>query len=450
MTDAPGVAAEYQPTPAEIRRVVWSSFLGTALEWYDFFLFGTTAAIVFAPLFFPASSPTASTLQSFVVFAVGFIARPFGAVLFGHFGDRLGRKGTLIATLTVMGTATTLMGVLPDYHTAGIVAPVLLTLLRFVQGLATGGEWGGATLMALEFAPEKERGLYASVVQMGSPAGNILSTGAIALVLALTGPAFLQWGWRIPYLLSIALVLVALWMRSGLTESPEFAKLADANEVQKLPFFDLVREAWPRLLVATMSYLYGIAGFFMMTTYGISYVTHNVGANPQIALNAILAGAVAEVFTLWFAGRTAMRIGPVKTVALGYLAAAIGTAPFFFLLDTGNMTIIAVAFVLGLGLSGIPYGPVGAVMNRLFPRRYAYSGLAVAANLAGLISGFMPYITATVTQATGGSAWGPTVLIVGIALISLVGVIIAGKMIESDSTDRPIGLKPAHDYSVQE
>lgn len=263
MTVTPSAGID-RPSPRDIRRVVWSSFLGTALEWYDFFLFGTTAAIVFAPLFFPQGNPAAMTLQSFLVFAVGFVARPIGAVVFGHFGDKLGRKGTLMTTLMIMGGATTLMGVLPEYHQAGIIAPVLLTVLRFTQGLATGGEWGGATLMALEFAPEEKRGMYASVVQMGSPVGNLLSTGAVTLFMVLAGDDFLAWGWRIPYLLSIVLIGVGLWMRVGLKESPEFEKIVEAHEVDKVPFFDLMGNAWQRVIVATMCYLFGIAGFFMM------------------------------------------------------------------------------------------------------------------------------------------------------------------------------------------
>lgn len=432
---------ERRPSEREIRRVVASSFLGTSLEWYDFFLFGTTAAIVFAPLFFPSESTTAATLGAFAAFAVGFIARPFGAVLFGHFGDRLGRKGTLIATLVLMGLATTLMGVLPDYHTAGVIAPVLLTVLRFAQGLATGGEWGGATLMALEFAPPEKKGLYASIVQMGSPVGNILSTGAVTLFVSVSGEGFLVWGWRVPYLLSIVLIIFALWMRVGLKESPRFERLLDEKEVEKMPVVELIAKAWPRVLVATGAYLFGIAGFFMMTTFGISYITNIVEIDPQIALNAIIVGAVAELFTLWLAGRLSIRWGPARTTILGYALAAIFGAPFFFLLDTGDFVVISIAYVLGLGIAGIPYGPVGAVMNRLFPARYNYSGLAVSANLAGLISGFMPYIATSVMAATDESVWGPTVLITGIAIISLVATIIAHRMIRAEEAGILIGIR---------
>lgn len=430
-----------RPSDREVRRVVLSSFLGTSLEWYDFFLFGTTAAIVFAPLFYPSTSTTAATLGAFAAFAVGFIARPFGAILFGHFGDRLGRKGTLIATLVLMGLATTLMGVLPDYHQAGVIAPVLLTILRFVQGIATGGEWGGATLMALEFAPAEKKGLYASIVQMGSPVGNILSTGAVTLFVSMAGEAFLEWGWRVPYLLSIVLILFALWMRSGLKESPEFQRLLEEKEVQRMPVVELVAKAWPRLLVATGAYLFGIAGFFMMTTFGISYIRNVVRIDPQIALNAIIIGAVAELFTLWFAGRLSMRVGPSKATIIGYALAVVFSAPFFFLLNTGDFLVVSIAYILGLGIAGIPYGPVGAVMNKLFPARYNYSALAVSANLAGLISGFMPYIATSVMAATGESPWGPTLLITGLAIVSLVATVIAHRMIASDEAGTPIGIK---------
>lgn len=430
-----------RPSEREIRRVVMSSFLGTSLEWYDFFLFGTTAAIVFAPLFFPSENTTAATLGAFAAFAVGFIARPFGAVLFGHFGDRLGRKGTLIATLVLMGLATTLMGVLPDYHTAGVIAPILLTILRFVQGIATGGEWGGATLMALEFAPPEKKGLYASIVQMGSPVGNILSTGAVTLFVSLAGAGFLAWGWRVPYLLSMILIIFALWMRSGIKESPEFERLLESKEVQKMPVLELLAKAWPRVLVAAGAYFFGIAGFFMMTTFGISYIRNIVKIDPQIALNAILIGAVAELGTLWLAGRLSVKIGPAKATILGYSLALVACAPFFFLLDTGDFLIVSIAYVLGLGIAGIPYGPVGAVMNKLFPAKYNYSGLAVAANLAGLVSGFMPWIATWVMSVTRDSVWGPTLLIVGTALISLACTIIAHRMITGDEAGLRIGIK---------
>lgn len=439
MQTQPAPAA--RPSEKEIRRVVLSSFLGTSLEWYDFFLFGTTAAIVFAPLFFPSENTTAATLGAFAAFAVGFIARPFGAVLFGHLGDRLGRKGTLIATLILMGVATTLMGVLPDYHTAGVIAPVLLTILRFAQGIATGGEWGGATLMALEFAPPEKKGMYASIVQMGSPVGNILSTGAVTLFVSLAGAGFLAWGWRVPYLLSIVLILFALWMRSGIKESPEFQRLLAEKEVERMPVLELIAKAWPRVLVAAGAYFFGIAGFFMMTTFGISYIRNIVKIDPQIALNAIIIGAVSQLFTLWLAGRMSIKIGPARATIVGYSLAVVAGAPFFFLLDTANFVVISVAYVLGLGIASIPYGPVGAVMNKLFPAKYNYSGLAVAANLAGLVSGFMPWVATWVMSVTNESVWGPTFLIFGIAIISLVSTIIAHRMITGDEAGQRIGIR---------
>lgn len=428
-----------RPSETDVRRVVASSFLGTSLEWYDFFLFGTTAAIVFAPLFFPSTNQTAATLSAFVSFGIGFLARPLGAIFFGHFGDRLGRKGTLVATLLLMGIATTLMGLLPDFSTAGVTAPLMLTLLRIAQGLAAGGEWGGATLMALEFAPEEKKGLYASIVQMGSPVGNILSTGAVTLMITFAGPNFLTWGWRIPYLLSVVLIGVALWMRVGLKESPEFEKVLEQHEVQKVPFAELVAKAWARVLVATMMYLFGVAGFFMMTTFGISYVRNVVKANPQLALNGILAGAVIEIIALWAIGTIAKRVGAPNAFLLGSVVSAVVVVAFFPMLHTGDPVIITLAYMLGLGVAGLPYGPVGAVMNRLFPTRYNYSALAVSANLAGVIAGFMPFF-ATAVMGDVGSPVLPSIVTVALALISLAGAILAKVMLKSDEDGRSIGI----------
>lgn len=440
MTQPEKTSTAYTPSEKEVRRVVFSSFLGTSLEWYDFFLFGTTAAIVFAPLFFPGSSTTAATLGAFVSFGIGFLARPVGAVLFGHYGDRLGRKGTLIATLILMGVATTLMGMLPDFHTAGIIAPILLTILRVAQGLAAGGEWGGATLMALEFAPEEKKGLYASIVQMGSPIGNILSTGAVTVMMTLSGPAFLAWGWRIPYLLSVVLIGVALWMRVGLKESPEFEKVAEQREVQKMPIAELMGKAWVRVVVATMMYLFGNAGFFMMTTFGISYVRNVVEADPQLALNGIIIGALVELVTLYAIGMIAKKYGAPNALLFGSAVSVVVVAAFFPMLHTGDPTMITLAYMLGLGVAGLPYGPVGAVMNKLFPTRYNYSALAVSANLAGVVAGFMPFF-ATAVMGDVASPVLPSVVTVVLAAITLVGAIIAKRMIKGDQVGEHLGIK---------
>lgn len=295
--------------------------------------------------------------------------------------------------------------------------------------------------MALEFAPPEKKGMYASIVQMGSPVGNILSTGAVTLFVSLAGAGFLAWGWRVPYLLSIVLILFALWMRSGIKESPEFQRLLAEKEVERMPVLELIAKAWPRVLVAAGAYFFGIAGFFMMTTFGISYIRNIVKIDPQIALNAIIIGAVSQLFTLWLAGRMSIKIGPARATIVGYSLAVVAGAPFFFLLDTANFVVISVAYVLGLGIASIPYGPVGAVMNKLFPAKYNYSGLAVAANLAGLVSGFMPWVATWVMSVTNESVWGPTFLIVGIAIISLVSTIIAHRMITGDEAGQRIGIR---------
>lgn len=432
-------------TPAEVRRVVMSSFIGTALEWYDFFLYGTTSAIVFAPLFFPkGKDPVLSVLGAFLTFGIGFLARPLGAVIFGHFGDRLGRRNTLIWTISIMGAVTALMGVLPDYHTAGLVAPILLTLLRIAQGIATGGEWGGATLMALEYAPPERKGLYASIVQMGSPVGNLLSTGAVAVIAPLAGAGFLQWGWRIPYFLSVVLIGVAVWMRLRVHETPAFQQLAEAHDVQKLPLWELLKTAWLRVIVATFTYLFGVAGFFVMTTYAIQYVTGVLKLDKQIVLNAMLIGAAVELVTIFIGGLLSRRFGANRVVIWGYVLALLVSVPFFVMIDTKSVLMINLAYAVGFGFAYLSYGPVGAMMNKLFPTKINYSALAVSANLAAVISGAMPFMVTWINTVSNNSVWGPTGTLAVLAVLSLIAAVVADRLIKRDQAagiERGTGLR---------
>lgn len=430
---APTSPASVEVTPSDVRRVVLSSFVGTALEWYDFFLYGTTAAIVFAPLFFPkGKDPVIGVLGSFLTFGIGFLARPLGAVIFGHFGDRVGRRNTLIWTISIMGAVTALMGLLPDYHTAGIVAPILLTLLRVVQGIATGGEWGGATLMALEYAPPERKGLYASIVQMGSPVGNLLSTGAVAIVVPLAGTHFLTWGWRIPYFLSLVLIGVAVWMRLRVSETPAFRALEENSEVDAVPLLDLLRTCFGRVIVATFTYLFGVAGFFVMTTYAIQYVTGVLKLDKQIVLNAMLIGAAVELVTIFIGGLLSRRFGPNRVVIAGYVLALLVSVPFFLMIDTKSVVMINLAYAIGFGLAYLSYGPVGAMMNKLFPTKLNYSALAVSANLAAVISGAMPFLVTWINTISNNSVWGPTGTLAVLALLSLAAAIVADRIIKRD------------------
>lgn len=422
------------PDPDQARKALIGSYVGTSLEWYDFFLFGTTAAIVFAPLFFGGDDPALQTIQAFLTFGIGFIGRPLGALVFGHFGDRLGRKGILVATIVLMGVASALIGVLPTFETAGIVAPILLAVLRFAQGMAAGGEWGGATLMAVESAPPEKRGFYGAVVQLGSPTGTLLSSGVVAAVVALSGDQFLEWAWRIPYLLSIVLVVVGVWLRLQVQETADFraARAADTAGHQGVPVVQILTRVPGRLFVGICTYLFGNAGFFLLTAFMISYVTTNLELESTVILTAISWGAVAQIVAMTIAGKLADRFTPAAVVVVGYAIAVVVAFPIFWLVDTRSYVLISLAMVLGLGFASIPYAPVGTLLTQLFPVRLRYSAIALSANIAGIVAGFMPALAAWILSATGGSSTGPALLLFVIAAISLAGSLVARRMIVAD------------------
>jgi MFS family permease len=408
--------------------VVAAAFIGTALEWYDFFLFGTTAAIVFAPLFFPGSDPVASTVSAFLSFSAAFIARPVGALIFGHVGDKYGRRGALVATVMIMGAASTLIGLLPTYETAGVVAPVLLTLLRAVQGIATGGEWGGATLMAIEYAPARRRGLYAALVQLGSPVGTLLSTGAITLVALLPRGDFMAWGWRLPFIASIVLVAVALWLRWNVEETPEFQELKASDKTTKAPVIELFRQHKAKLAIGVCTYLVGNAGFFILTTFMISYVTRVLGLPSSVILTAMTIGAVAQMVMTVLAGRLADLFGAARVGIIGYSIFIALAFPIFWLVDSRDPGLIILAMVLAFGPCAITYAIIGALIDRLFPAEVKYTGMGLSANLSAVVAGFMPALATIFLTVSGNESWGPATLLVVIGLISLGGAIATSKV----------------------
>ncbi|AKE01243.2 major facilitator superfamily protein (plasmid) [Rhodococcus erythropolis] len=417
-----------KPPERDIRKIVFAAYLGTALEWYDFFLFGTTAAIVFGPLFFPGDDPAMSTIQAFLSFAVGFIAKPIGALLFGHIGDRYGRRHALVISLLAMGIASALVGLLPTYASIGVVAPILLTLLRAVQGVAVGGEWSGATLLAIENAEPKRRGFYASMTQMGMPTATILSSVAVMLVTLLPHDQFMSWGWRLPFIASIALMVVGLWMRWRLEETPVFKALESQSKVQKVPVAEVLRRPGT-IMLAVGVYLFATAGFYVMTTFMISYATQVKGLPASTILNAITIGAFAQFAGLIFAGRLSSKIGSGRTVAVGYVCSALVAFPLMFAIDSANGLLITVAYLFTLGLSTICIGPIGHLIAQLFPPQYVYTGLALSAGIASIAAGFMPAIAAWLSSSTDDALWAPALLMIGLALISLLSTGIAQRRI---------------------
>ncbi len=416
------------PTPADARRVAVGAFVGTALEWYDFFLYGTAASLVFNRLFFATDDAVVATLAAFASFAVGFAARPLGGIIFGHLGDRIGRRACLLITVVMIGIVTGLVGVLPDFADIGIAAPVLLTLLRLLQGVAVGGEWGGAITLAVEHAPPEKRGRYAAMPQIGSPVGTLLSSGAFLLVALLPPEDFDSWGWRLPFLAAFPLVAVALWLRRRVEESPLFDRLLAEDARASAPVREVITGAWRGLLVGAGSALLGVGGFYLATTFVISYATGDLGLPRPLALGATLVAAVVEIGVLILGGRLAERFGAARVTVVGGVASAVVALPMFWLLDTRNAAAVVLGVTLGVAMLSIPYAVSGDLLARLFPARLRYSGIALAANLAGIVSGFVPLVATAVLAAAGGGSWAPGLLLVGIALITVVSGMVAPRL----------------------
>jgi metabolite-proton symporter len=383
-TDTPGPT---RPV-SSVRRVIVASLIGTSLEWYDFFLYGSAAALVFNKLFFPDFDPVVGTLLAFATYAVGFVARPIGGIVFGHFGDLLGRKNVLVVTLLLMGIATFLIGLLPTYARIGVAAPILLVTLRFVQGLGLGGEWGGAVLMSLEHGKPGQRGLAASWPQVGVPMGNILATAVLSVLsLTLSDAAFLSWGWRIPFLLSGVLVLVGLWIRVTISESPLFTEVAETKTRARMPIVDVIR-IYPReLLVAIGARIGTDVAFYTFVLFILAYVTTELKLPRTVALTAVMVGSALQLALIPLFGALSDRVGRRPVYLAGAVGAAAWVFVFFPLLDTKSTGAIILAAVGGLLFHAMMYGPQAAFVTELFSTRLRYSGASLGYQVAGVLGG---------------------------------------------------------------
>ncbi|WP_028926992.1 MFS transporter [Pseudonocardia acaciae] len=417
-------------------RIAIASFIGTAIEFYDFYIYGTAAALVFGKLFFPSFSDTAGTLASLATFAVGFIARPLGAILFGHFGDRIGRKRMLIASLLVMGLSTVAIGLVPSYATIGVAAPLLLVVLRFAQGIGLGGEWGGAVLLATEYAPPGKRGLYSAFPQLGPAVGFVLGNALFLLLNAVMSPAaFEAWGWRIPFLASAVLLAVGYYIRMKIAETPVFQAAAAAHQPVKVPFLELLRHQPGVLALATLSFILAHTTFYMITTFCLSYGATTLKIpRGTLLVGAIVAAAVMGLATLWFA-LISDRVGRRWMCMGAAVLAAVWAFPLFALIQTREPILIGLAMVVGLLVFALLYGPMGAYLPELFRVRYRYSGASFAYSASGIVGGgISPLVATKLLESTGSSTW-VSVYLIGIAVVCLASLALLRETKDADFSD---------------
>ncbi|WP_158882213.1 MFS transporter [Amycolatopsis anabasis] len=399
-------------------RIAVASFIGTAIEFYDFYIYGTAAALVFGKLFFPTFSALAGTLAAFATFGVGFVARPVGAVVFGHFGDRIGRKAMLIASLLVMGTGTVAIGLLPTYSAIGIGAPILLVLCRFLQGFGLGGEWGGAVLLATEYAPQGRRGLWSSFPQIGPAIGFIIASGSF-LVLSGTLPEqdFSAWGWRIPFLASAILVIVGYYIRMKIAETPVFEKAMREQEKAKAPIVEVVRRQPKTLLLATGAFILAHTLFYTITTFSLSYGKTVLHLNQNTLLICAMAAAAVMGVATPILAVYSDRIGRRKVCLGSAVLAAAWAFPLFALVNTGQPVLIGIGLSVGLIAFAALFGPMGAFLPELFATRYRYSGASVAYNASSIVGGGVTPILATQLIASTGSSVPVSLYLIGIAAV---------------------------------
>ncbi|MEV4648600.1 MFS transporter [Saccharopolyspora sp. NPDC049357] len=400
---------EPKPERTSISRIIGASLVGTTIEWYDFFLYGSAAALVFNKLFFPNSDPLTGTLLAFGTYAAGFGARPLGGLVFGHFGDKVGRKRLLVLSLLLMGGATCAMGLLPTYASVGIAAPILLTTLRLVQGFALGGEWGGAVLIVSEHGSPQRRGFWASWPQAGAPGGNLLATGVLAILAAVqSDQAFLDWGWRIPFLLSGVLVMIGLWIRLSVTESPVFLEAAEQarrnSAVVRAPIARVLRDNWREVLISMGARMGENTAYYVITAFILVYLTGPVDLPKSVGLNAVLIGSIVHFATIPLWGALSDRWGRRPVIIMGALGSGAWAFAFFGLLDTASPVVITLATTVGLVLHGAMYGPQAAFFTELFGTQVRYSGASIGYQLASVVAGGLAPLIATALLKGYGTA----------------------------------------------
>jgi metabolite-proton symporter len=444
MPSPQAAAPDGRPRSGGIARVVGASLIGTTIEWYDFFLYGSAAALVFNKLFFPTDDPLVGTMIAFVTYAIGFLARPLGGVVFGHFGDRIGRKKLLVLSLLMMGFATFAMGLLPTYGSVGLAAPLLLTLLRLVQGFAVGGEWGGAVLIVSEHGGSEHRGFWASWPQAGVPSGNLLATAVLAILAAVqSDAAFLAWGWRIPFLLSGVLVGVGLWVRLSISESPVFLAAqkqveeeAAAGITEKPPVIEVLRRSWRDVLTAIGTRFGENISYYVITSFLLVYVTSHLGLSKSTALNAVLIASAVHFVTIPMWGALSDRIGRRPVTIIGAGGMAVWGFFFFTLVDSGSSVVITLCVTVGLLLHGAMYGPQAAFISEMFDTKVRYSGASIGSQLASIVAGALAPLIAVELLRDFDSSVPVSIYLCFAGLVTAVTVFVARETRGRDLSQR--------------
>ncbi|WP_022870108.1 MFS transporter [Yaniella halotolerans] len=403
-----------------MRRILASSFLGSMIEFYDFILFATAASIVFSQVYFVDLDPGLGLFLSFTILAVGYVARPIGGIVFGHFGDKIGRKGVLVTSMMLMGGTTVAIGLLPPTAMIGVAAPILLTVFRVIQGLAVGGEWGGAMLIALEHSPKKRRGFAASFANMGGPAGAVLATVVMSVFTLLPDEQFISWGWRVPFLLSAVLVLIGLVIRMKVHESPVFQKLQDKADERKVPFLEVVSKYPKNLILGIIAGMSSYTVQGLMTVWGIAYVIDS-GLDSTHVLWVKALGAASTVVVVWFASQLSDRFGRRPVMIVGMLIGAVAAFPVMFMLDMTNLWVFAMALLITQGLvQGTIFGPFGAFAAEMFPTHIRYTGASLVYQTSSTLgAGFTPMIASSLVAFAGGSLWLIAVVWIAVFLVAI-------------------------------
>jgi metabolite-proton symporter len=428
-----------------INQVALSGLIGATVEWYDFFLYGTAAALVFGQLFFPSSDPLVGTIAAFGSFAFGYLSRPIGAVVFGHYGDKIGRKAMLILTLLIMGIATFLIGLLPTYDTIGVWAPILLLVLRFFQGIGLGGEWGGAVLLAVEHSPRNKRGFYGSLIQIGAPAGLLLGTGAFLIVSNLPEEQFLSWGWRLPFLVSVLLIGVGLFIRLKILETPAFSQVKESGTEARMPMVEVFRD-YPKNVLLTMGARLSEGQVFnIFAVFAITYATTQLELTRSTVLYGVLIGAAVECLTLPVFGAFADRFGRRPVYMGGAAFCALFAFPFFWLLDTENTVLIWLALALGFAIGhSAMWGPQASFFSEAFGTRVRYSGTSFVYQFSGIASSALtPLIATALLGWAGGSPWLVVVFVIAYAAISFISTYLARETYRDEISEVRADRQPA-------